>query len=304
MKRAVLTSALLLVAVAGSASAQELVGRRESVFTMNERVEAGDWVRIVSPNGDVTIAQGGDRVEIRAEKVVRRGSVEDVAFVVFRGRGGLTVCAVYDDADECDEDGSYQSRHRGWRGSREREQTKVNFTVRIPSNVKVKAASGNGDVSVTGSGEETNASTGNGRVLVSGTTGEVSASSGNGRVTVEGAKGPVHASSGNGDIDVTTSIGPVNASSGNGDIDVAMERLDESTRMEFSTGNGRVRVTVPSDFGAELDSNTGNGSVISDFPITVRGTLSKSRVRGTLGKGGGRLVMTSGNGNIEIRKKA
>jgi DUF4097 and DUF4098 domain-containing protein YvlB len=270
---------------------------------MNERVDAGDWVRIVSPNGDITVSSGSDRVEIRAEKVVRRGSVEDVAFVVYRGSGGLTICAIYEDADECEEDGSYRSRNRGWRGSHNREQTKVHFTVRIPSNVKVKAGSGNGDVSVTGSGAETEASSGNGRILVSGTTGEVTASSGNGRVTVEGAKGPVHASSGNGDIEVTTSMGPVSASSGNGDIDVSMDRLDQSTRMEFNTGNGRVRVTVPTDFGAELDSNTGNGSVISDFPITVRGTLSKSRVRGTLGKGGGRLVMSSGNGNIEIRKK-
>ncbi|MEP7347882.1 MAG: hypothetical protein ABI877_21605, partial [Gemmatimonadaceae bacterium] len=61
---------------------------------------------------------------------------------------------------------------------------------------------------------------------------------------------------------------------------------------------------VPDDFGAELESNTGSGSIISDFPIQVHGRLNPTRVRGTIGKGGGRLTMTSGNGNLEIRKRA
>jgi hypothetical protein len=74
--------------------------------------------------------------------------------------------------------------------------------------------------------------------------------------------------------------------------------------MNFSTGNGRITVTVPEDFGAELESNTGSGSIISDFPIQIRGRINPSRVRGTLGKGGGRLVMSSGNGNLEIRKRS
>jgi hypothetical protein len=82
-----------------------------------------------------------------------------------------------------------------------------------------------------------------------------------------------------------------------------MDKLESSSSMNFSTGNGRIVVTVPEDFGAELESNTGSGSITSDFPIQVRGRLSPTRVRGTLGKGGGRLVMSSGNGNIEIRKR-
>ncbi len=271
--------------VAGPATAQQIVGRTETTFSVSETVAGGDWIRIASPNGFVRVTQGtGDRVEIRADKVVRRGSVEDVGFVVRRGSGGVTVCAVFEDEDECDSDGSYRSHDHHSRHWSDDHQIRVNFTVRIPAGVRVKARSGNGDVTIAGGAA-------------------VTASSGNGKVTVEGAQGPVDAASGNGDIRVSTSLGPVEASSGNGSIDVSMDRLEGSPPMSFSTGNGRITVTVPETFGAELESSTGNGHVTVDFPIQMRGRLDPSRIRGTLGKGGGRLVMSSGNGDLKIRKQ-
>ncbi len=297
--------AVTLILVAGGfsgAGAQEVVGRKETVFNISERLASGDWLRIASPNGAIGITQGsGDRVEIRAEKEVRRGALEDVGFVVRKESGSLTVCAVFEDEDECGSNGNYQG-HSGSRW-RSRSEPSVNFTVRIPAGVRVKAATGNGDVSVVGAGSEVSATTGNGQVNVSGTTGEVTASTGNGRIVVDGARGPVEASTGNGDVRVTTSLGPVTASSGNGDIDVAMDRIEASSSMNFSTGNGRITITVPEGFGAELESNTGSGSISSDFPIRVRGRISPTRVRGTLGNGGGRLVMSSGSGDIAIRKR-
>ena len=284
MKYLIITAGLVGL-VAGPVTAQQIVGRTETTFSVTETVAGGDWIRIASPNGFVRVTQGtGDRVEIRADKVVRRGSVEDVGFVVRRGSGGVTVCAVFEDEDECDSDGSYRSHDRHSRHWSEDHQVRVNFTVRIPAGVRVKAGSGNGDISIAGGAE-------------------VTASSGNGKVTIEGAQGPVDASSGNGDIRVSTSLGPVEASSGNGSIDVSMDRLEGSPPMSFSTGNGRITVTVPEAFGAELESSTGNGHVTVDFPIQMRGRLDPSRIRGTLGKGGGRLVMSSGNGDLEIRKR-
>ena len=285
MNRSIVAAALA-IGLPGPATAQSIVGRTETTFSLTETVAGGHWVRLASPNGFVKVTQGtGDRVSIRADKVVRRGSVEDVGFIVRRGSDGVTVCAVFEDEDECDRDGSYRSHERHARGWSDDHQIRVNFTVSIPAGVRVKAGSGNGDVSVAGS------------------TAEVMASSGNGRVTVEGAEGPVEASSGNGDIRVTTSLGPVEASSGNGSIDVSMDHLEGSPPMSFSTGNGRITVTVPEAFGAELESSTGNGHVTVDFPIQMRGRLDPSRIRGTIGKGGGRLVMSSGNGDLEIRKR-
>jgi DUF4097 and DUF4098 domain-containing protein YvlB len=298
-----LSTVLFLTALgANSAWAQEIVGRRESSYTITERLETGDFLRVASPNGRISVTQGrGSQVEIRADKTVRRGSVEDIGFVVRKGSEGLTVCAVYEDEDECGRNGEYHGHDLGSRWQREH-QLRVDFTIRIPDGVKVRVATGNGDVSVTGAGSDVNASTGNGAVMVSNTVGTVHASSGNGKVTIEGAEGPVEVSTGNGEVYVMTSTGPVNATSGNGDIEVSMDRLPSSSDMSFSTGNGRITVTVPEGFDAELDSHTGSGKVLVDFPIQVRGRIDPSRIRGTIGRGGGRLTLSSGNGDLEIRR--
>lgn len=290
----------VLVTLPAPVVAQEIVGRDDETFTLTEAVASGRWVRIASPNGAISIAEaGGNQVEIRATKSIRRGSIEDIGFVVLRGDGGLTVCAVYEDADECDDEGNYHGR---WRRSRNHEG-RIDFTVRIPAGVLVKAGSGNGDVRITGAGAEVLASTGNGRVDVSRTTGTVKASTGNGRVTIEGAKGKVDASSGNGDIRVVTSVGPVSANTGNGDIEVSIAKLEPSADMSFSTGNGRVEVFLPVGYGAEVEASTGSGHVEADFPIQVRGRIDPTRLRGTIGSGGGRLEISSGNGDVLIRQQ-
>jgi DUF4097 and DUF4098 domain-containing protein YvlB len=300
MQRIIPLTALTILAAAPLAG-QDIVGRAEKTFSLSEAVSAGGWVRVATFNGRIEVTSGGSQVEIRAVKDVRRGEIEDIGFVVRREQGGLTICAVWEDGDECSGDGSYRGNHHGRDWSRNH-QGQVDFTVQIPAGMRVKAGSGNGDVRIGGAGAEVIASTGNGRVNVSGSSGEVRASTGNGDVTVEGATGPVDVSTGSGAVRVVTSTGPVSANSGNGDIDVTIGKLDRLPDMTFSTGNGEVRLTLPPGVDADLDASTGNGHVTTDFPVTLKsGRLDPSRLRGTIGNGGGRLSISSGNGDIEIR---
>jgi hypothetical protein len=295
--------ALVFAGSAATVAAQEIVGRRESVFTLSERVSAGGTVRFYSHSGDITVTEGsGGTVELRGEKDVRRGNVEDLGFIVRRDGDGLTVCAVYAEYDDnCDANGLRGDRRRGsWNNWRDR--GKVHMTVRIPRGMHVRIGSGNGDVSLAASSLDAHVSSGNGKVRVSGVEGRVEASSGNGEVSVEGAGGPVRVSSGNGDVTVNTAVGPVTASSGNGDLRISMRKLSGDDDLEFSTGNGRIVLDVPSDFSADVEATTGNGRVTTDFPITIQGRLSPNRLRGKIGNGGRRLTMSSGNGTLEIRK--
>jgi Putative adhesin len=311
--------AAALVLVAASAGAQGTVGRDDASYTVREQLARGDRLRVTSPNGTISIAQAsGSEVEIRIDKAIdRRAAFDDIAFIVKRSSGGLIVCAVYDDEDRCDLDSGYRERSQRWSG---RNRARANFTVRVPAGVSVTAESGNGDLSIVGGGSDVDANSGNGQILVSGTSGRVKAhtgngriqiignsgrveaSTGNGRVEVEGARGEVVANTGNGDVRVATSSGPVKARSGNGNIDVAMQRLEGAHEMSFSTGSGRIVVALPEGFGAELDGSTGNGTISSDFPVRVEGRLNPYRLRGTLGSGGERLAMSTGNGDIEIKR--
>ncbi|MHB1328784.1 MAG: DUF4097 family beta strand repeat-containing protein [Gemmatimonadales bacterium] len=279
----------------------QIVGRNESSFTATHRISNGGWVRITTPNGTVRIVQtSGSEVQIRADKDVRRGSIEDIGFVVRRSGDALTVCAVYEDEEECGEDGSYRGRNR--RSGYNSPQVRTDFTVSIPAHAKVRAGSGNGDVSIDGAGAVVVAQTGNGDIEISNTQGEVEAHSGNGRVTITAVKGSVDASTGNGAIQVATAAGPVEASTGNGSIDVTMDRVQGSPEMRFTTGNGRITIRVPDGFGADLVSSAGSGRVSVDLPFQAEGRVRKSSLRGRIGSGGGRLVLRSGNGNINVMR--
>jgi len=294
-------AALLAACVLASpVAAQQLQGREGTRFTWSERIPAGQWLRVYGNNGRITVSEAaGDAAEVVGEKDLRRGRPEDIAFEVRRTSDGVTICAIIDDDTDCDDDGM---RHHG-RWDNESNGRRVHFTVRVPKGVKLAVGSGNGDVAVTGATADVRASSGNGKVRVS-AGGPVSASSGNGDVRVERAGGPVSASSGNGAVFVATSRGPVNASSGNGDVEVSMETIsDVPDDMELSSGNGTITVTVPADFAGELDATTGSGKFYSDFPLTLTGRIDPRRVRATIGKGGRRIRMSSGNGDVELKKK-
>jgi hypothetical protein len=300
MKRVVCTTALLSLTVA-AAGAQAVVGRADATWSTREDLRSGERLHLTSPNGTITIAQGtGSQVEVQVEKRADRGArFEDVGFVVKRSATGLTVCAVYDDDDECDMERGYRGqrrRNRGWNSPR------ANFTVRIPAGVLVQAETGNGDVTINGAGSEVSVNSGNGRVRITSTTGRVVAHTGNGDITVDGARGAVDANTGNGNVRVATSSGPVTARSGNGDIDVSMDRVERASGMSFSTGSGRIVLAMPGDFGAELEGSTGNGHISSELPIRIEGRIETNHMRGTIGRGGERLEVSTGNGDIEIRK--
>lgn len=298
-----LASPLLVAGVIATPLAAQtgIQGREGTRFTWSERIPAGQWLRIYNTHGRIEVVEAtGDAAEVVGEKVVRRGRPEDIGFEIRRASDGVTICAITDDEVDCNDDGI---RQRGrWRNNNDR--NRVDFTVRVPRGVKISAGSGNGTVRVEGASSEVSAASGNGDVSVSTSGGPVSASSGNGDVRVGRATGPVKASSGNGRVFVATTRGPVNASSGNGDVDITMDAIaDLAEDMEFSSGNGTVTVTVPSDFSGELVATTGSGKFYSDFPLTIRGRVDPRRVRATIGRGGRRITISSGNGDVELKKK-
>lgn len=282
--------------------AQELVGQKERVFTLSESIAEGGTLRVFTPSGRLTILQAtGNRLEFKGEKEVRNADIEDISFQVIRSNNGLTICALFNDDDDCSERGvRSQSRSgRWWRNRR----MSVDVTVHVPRGVKLHAGTGNGEVSVDGVGAEASISTGNGRMRITNVSGPLDASSGNGAITIDRTTGPVSVSSGNGDIDVRAVKGPVSASSGNGDIDVQMEELRLDGDMEFTTGNGSVIIAVPEGFSGDLSADTGNGHFVTDFPMTLQGRFREGHVRGTIGGGGRRIRISSGNGRIELRRR-
>ena len=269
-------------------------------FTWSGKIARGSWIRVHTSKGRVRVEPGtGESVEVTGRKRSRWGDSEEIAFEVVKDGDNVTICALYEDSSDCDREG-IRTERGGWHRDHRMD---ADFVVRLPRGVHVAAVSGNGEVDVNDAGADVDARSGNGRVSVTKAAGSVRASSGNGRVTVDDAGGPVEANSGNGAVRVVTASGPVTATSGNGDIDVEMSALRGNEDMEFRTGNGSVTVTVPESFAGELSWNSGNGRLLTDFPITVQGRLNSRSGRGTIGQGGRRVQLSSGNGNLEVRKR-
>jgi DUF4097 and DUF4098 domain-containing protein YvlB len=292
MAALIFRSSLLVLLAASTAAAQ-----RDTAFSWSKRLPDGARLTIKNINGPIDVrAATGDRVEVRA--VVRlesRGSASDVTFDVNeRAPDDVEICTVYRGSSDCDSNHSWNNMH-----------VSVRYTIDLPKSMRLRAFTGNGDISVTQTVADVDAASGNGDIRITESLGRVTASTGNGAVTITSARGPVKASSGNGRITANTSLGPVEASTGNGDIDVRMAKLPaDQGSMTFTTGSGSVLVSLPADFNGEIDANTGNGSIdTGDFEIRVQGRLSASRIRGTIGTGNGPLVkLRSGNGRLALRK--
>ena len=66
------------------------------------------------------------------------------------------------------------------------------------------------------------------------------------------------------------------------------------------TGSGSVTVSVPDDFGAQIELDSGSGGVDVDVPVQIR-EAKRDYLRGTIGDGEGRAEIDTGSGGIDIR---
>lgn len=256
-----------LIAFVGPAQAQTQT--RDDAFTWSGTVPAGRWIRIHNQNGHVEVEpSNGDKVEVRAMEVVRRGDPSFVHFDVQKsGPDGqnVVICALWGDTSSCSERG-YDSNNND--RSRSRNEIQVNFRVMVPKGVLIGA------------------STANGNVIVDGATAEVDAA------TV------------NGETEVSTTGGPVSARSVNGRVRVTLGKFDTDRDMRFESVNGSVMVEAPADLHGDVEMSTVNGGLHSDYEMTLSGRINPRRIRAHIGAPGGpRIMLTTVNGSVELRKR-
>lgn len=229
------------------------------------RVATGQTLEIRGINGEIkAVAADGADVEVTARfREGDRGDARDVHVAVLEHDGGVTICAVYPGSRH----GQPNACRPGGGGQNVRDNdTKVDFTVRVPAGVHLSAHSVNGDV------------------------------------TAEGIGSDVQAGTVNGDVNVTAA-GHVDAHTVNGSIRARMGRGDWSGELSFSTVNGNITVNLPDGVGANVSASTVNGGIDTDFPLTVRGRFGPQRISGSIGGGGSRsLSLTTVNGGIRLRR--
>jgi len=141
-----------------------------------------------------------------------------------------------------------------------------------------------------------------------------------GDVMVEKVEGEIEASNLNGGVTLRNVSGVVVAHSLNGEVNVNLEQVTPDKPMSFSTLNGDIDVTLPSDTKATVKMETQNGSIYSDFEIQMNASPREPKVEdgrkgggkfrvviekarfGSINGGGPEFRFKTVNGNIHIRK--
>jgi DUF4097 and DUF4098 domain-containing protein YvlB len=125
----------------------------------------------------------------------------------------------------------------------------------------------------------------------------------NGGISVRDLHGTVNFDAVNGGVRLENIGGDVRGETNNGGltIDLTGERW-EGAGLDVETHNGGVRLNLPANYSAELETGTTNGGLNVDFPITVQGRVGK-RLHTTLGAGGPKIRAMTYNGGVSIRQQ-
>ncbi|MBS1873811.1 MAG: hypothetical protein JSU00_11390 [Acidobacteria bacterium] len=231
-------------------------------FSWSGRLKEGQSIEIKGVNGGIRADYtSGSEVQITARKSAWRSDPNSVSVQAVPHEGGVTVCAVYPG------DGGRPNECRPGEGGRMQTRdndTKVEFTVKTPKGVRLIAKTVNGSITITALQSDVDAHTVNGKINLSTT-------------------------------------GVANAHTVNGGIEASIGNANWSDRLEFTTVNGGIELTVPAGLNAEVSAATVNGGMSTDFPLTVSGRWGPKSLRGRIGSGGRQLKLSTVNGGIQLR---
>ncbi|MEX2262051.1 MAG: DUF4097 family beta strand repeat-containing protein [Bryobacteraceae bacterium] len=157
--------------------------------------------------------------------------------------------------------------------------------------------------SITLEGTEGNADvrTSGGSIRIGEVRGEVAAHTSGGSIRVGRVSGKVNAVTSGGSIEVKEAGGAVDASTSGGSV-TAFLLAQPQAPCRLSTSGGNVHVHLKESVGVDLDASTGSGRVVTDFPVTVQGNLSKHALKAAINGGGPLLHLRTSGGSIHIRK--
>jgi DUF4097 and DUF4098 domain-containing protein YvlB len=182
----------------------------------------------------------------------------------------------------------------------------ASFTIRVPRRMDLSSIkTSNGSIRVTNIDGRVDVTTSNGGLRLSDIRGKVDARTSNGGVEIQSLTGAVSVKTSNGGIRGrivdTVSGDAVQLSTSNGAIDVRIE-AQHNNDIVASTSNGSVTVRLPETANARINATTSSHeTVTTDFPVQVRGLLSKNKLEGSIGNGGGPMLqLSTSNGSIKL----
>ena len=125
----------------------------------------------------------------------------------------------------------------------------------------------------------------------------------NGSLAVEGVTGRMDLRTTNGSLHLTEVGGDVRAHTQNGSVSVELAGKHwDGAGLDAETQNGSVRLGIPADYAAQIETGTVNGRMNTDFPVTLQGRIGRS-LSLPLNGGGTVLRVSTTNGSVSLMRR-
>jgi DUF4097 and DUF4098 domain-containing protein YvlB len=295
---AVLLSLLLLPAL--------LYARTDGHFDRTLSVNGSVSLDVVTGSGDITVRTGG------SNQAVIHGTVHSSNWVF----GDDNAVQKVESNPPIEQNGN--SIRLGYNLPDDvKHHVSINYEITVPADANLQAHSGSGNVDISGVRLSVDAETGSGDIRLRDLGSRVKAHTGSGNIRGDSIGAPFTGQTGSGDIEADlTGSGDVDVHTGSGTIRVrgikgGMRAQTGSGNIEsdgnvtapwtLHSGSGNITLAVSSGSGFNLDLHTSSGSIHTDLPITVQGTLGKNQLRGTVKGGGPDVQVSTGSGDVEVR---
>lgn len=272
--------------------APALAAEPQSGLDFRRELASGKRFFIQNIIGDIkVVGTTGRSVEVTGTRVRHRyGDPEDVTMEVIELDNGVALCVRYPQHRSrwrsSDDDSKNPCSSSGdWSGNREdRNDTEVNFTVRVPAGLVLRIGTVSGDV------------------LAEGLAGDLDLRSVSGDVRLAGGEGPsISLETVSGDVELLDGRAPeVYGHTISGEVSFRGPILKDGS-YEFATTSGNIDLSLPDRPDAKLSAATFSGRFSSDLPTTQdERRRNRHRYNATWGNGSARLDLESLSGNIRI----
>jgi DUF4097 and DUF4098 domain-containing protein YvlB len=124
----------------------------------------------------------------------------------------------------------------------------------------------------------------------------------NGSIAIADVRGNLSFRAQNGAINLDSVAGNVRGRTTNGGVDAELTGDTwEGTGLDLETTNGGVRLRIPENYSARLETGTVHGGIDIDFPVTLQGRIGRE-LSTTLGDGGPLVRAETTNGGVRITR--
>jgi hypothetical protein len=124
----------------------------------------------------------------------------------------------------------------------------------------------------------------------------------NGSIAIADVRGNLSFRAQNGAISLEGVGGNVRGRTTNGGVDAELTGDTwEGSGLDVETTNGGIRLRIPEDYSARLETGTVHGGIDIDFPVTLTGRIGRE-LSTTLGDGGPLVRAETTNGGVRITR--